>query len=91
MPEAFRHQLPPMPQMDARSRVERERGTHCGWRWSRFRAQWLRQHPLCEDCDRLAQCVHHVEPRHAAPHRMYDPTNLASLCHECHAARHHDR
>jgi 5-methylcytosine-specific restriction endonuclease McrA len=46
------------------------------------------RHPLCADCDRLAQCVHHVVPRHAAPERMYDESNLVSLCNACHEARH---
>jgi 5-methylcytosine-specific restriction endonuclease McrA len=80
-----------MPQMDAKSRMQRDRGTHCGWKWRRWRNLWLKGNPLCVDCGRLAQCVHHVVPRHAAPERMYDPTNVASLCNQCHEARHATR
>jgi 5-methylcytosine-specific restriction endonuclease McrA len=48
----------------------------------------MRAHPLCADCQRLAQCVHHIVPRHVAPDRMYDTANVVSLCNECHDARH---
>jgi len=88
MPEAFKHSLPPMPEVNTRHRQEREAGTHTGWKWWRFRKGWIMRHPLCADCDRLAQCVHHVVPRHAAPERMYDESNLVSLCNACHEARH---
>jgi 5-methylcytosine-specific restriction endonuclease McrA len=48
----------------------------------------MRAHPLCADCQRLAQCVHHIVPRHVAPDLMYDTANVVSLCNECHDARH---
>jgi len=46
------------------------------------------RHPLCGDCGRLAQCVHHIVPRHQAPAMMYDEANVMSLCNECHTMRH---
>lgn len=87
MPDAFRHQVPGKA-FDARARQQARDGTHCGWKWSKWRKGWLQRHPLCEDCGRLAQCVHHIVPRHVAPERMYDETNVASLCTHCHEVRH---
>jgi len=87
MPEAFRHAIP-APRFEVRAQVLMDKGIHLGWRWSKWRKGWLSRHPLCADCDRLAQCVHHIVPRHLAPDRIYDESNVMSLCNECHEARH---
>ena len=64
-------------------------------RWRRLRDRVIREHPVCADCGRLAQEVHHIIP----PDRyrddpaelerlMFDPANLVPLCRRCHADRH---
>ena len=87
MPSVFRYSIPGR-SFDPRVNAQQAKGSHTGWRWDRFRRRWLAAHPLCQDCGRLAECVHHIEPRCTAPERMYDPTNLASLCVGCHEERH---
>ncbi len=70
-------------------------------RWKLLRADYLRQHPLCERC--LAEGyyvpaidVHHVRPVETAhtPEEMeqlaYNPHNLQALCIPCHKKVHHD-
>ncbi|MCD8206502.1 MAG: HNH endonuclease, partial [Bacteroidales bacterium] len=68
-------------------------------RWLKLRRAKLTAQPLCEDClsrgeTTAATEVHHITPveegsslreRRAL---MYSPSNLRSLCHECHAQRH---
>jgi len=88
---SFVHRLPiPMIPFKEQSRSEkqRERGIHCGWKWRKFRNQLLAQHPLCTRCGRLGEHVHHIEPRHAAPERMYDASNCMVLCRVCHDVEH---
>jgi len=53
----------------------------------------LVREPYCVQC--LAggravagSAVHHVETVEAAPGRKLDPTNLRTLCRECHSALH---
>jgi 5-methylcytosine-specific restriction endonuclease McrA len=58
-------------------------------RWRTLRNRWLMQHPTCARCGLHGEEVHHVVPRHVAPHRLYDPTNLMTLCKACHVAEHH--
>ena len=39
----------------------------------------------CRNCMlRPAVARHHIEPRSLAPDRVEDPTNIISLCNECH-------
>lgn len=71
---------------------------HTG-RWLRLRRNILTTHPLCERCQEQgiitqATEVHHVRPveeavgRAEKRQRMYDPTNLRALCHNCHVRTH---
>ena len=62
--------------------------------WRRFRAAYLRAHPLCADCEeqgRVAQAaeVHHVRKRRDDPHgeQWLDEDNCRGLCKPCHSAR----
>lgn len=68
-------------------------------RWRLLRNSHLSAHPLCERClelDRLRSAteVHHIDPienGHGVAEktrRAFDPTNLKSLCHECHVQVH---
>lgn len=68
-------------------------------RWRETRAKKLQSAPLCEDCKAAglitAACeVHHIMPVEwqitpaKMEQAMFDQSNLASLCHECHVRRH---
>lgn len=68
-------------------------------KWRKLRAWQLSQHPLCERCkingrSELATCVHHIDPVEDChtltemQRRCYNPLNLMSLCHQCHAEIH---
>ena len=65
----------------------RARSISCG-KWRLLRCKHLRANPLCTVCGALGEEVHHVVPRHIAPERTYDPTNLATMCRECHRKHH---
>jgi 5-methylcytosine-specific restriction protein A len=69
--------------------------------WRRIRAVKLGQQPLCERCKEsgrieLATEVHHKDPCEMATtdfelrQRMFEYSNLESLCHDCHVQRHID-
>lgn len=69
-------------------------------RWVKFRAMWLRRHPLCGDresvrspehsiCTESGRAVAATVVDHIKPHRgdlslVYDEANLQSLCKDCH-------
>jgi 5-methylcytosine-specific restriction endonuclease McrA len=53
--------------------------------WRRLRKEHLRHHPFCIRCGNPAREVDHIIPRFAAPERRLDPTNLQSLCKNCHS------
>jgi len=60
-------------------------------RWQRVRNQFLKDHPTCEICGKLATEVHHRIPLNNFrndPIKMeqmaFDPNNLQALCHDDH-------
>lgn len=62
--------------------------------WVKVRDAYLREHPLCEDCEaigvvRQADMVHHKIPV-ANGGAMYDEENLRSLCVTCHGKYQND-
>ncbi len=56
-----------------------------GGRWQRFRAWFLKRHPLCVRCQRPAVHVDHIVPV-TGPNdpNFYKPGNHQALCHACH-------
>ncbi|MVB12344.1 hypothetical protein CAFE_30770 [Caprobacter fermentans] len=61
-------------------------------RWEKFRARYLREHPLCVDCEaehRLTPSteVHHIHRLRDYPELKYAESNLMALCHQCHSKR----
>jgi 5-methylcytosine-specific restriction enzyme A len=57
--------------------------------WYRFRARYLREHPLCEPCRArgrltLATEPHHKKPLREYPELKYDEANLVACCRACH-------
>lgn len=68
-------------------------------RWTALRQWKLQQQPYCEECLKQgiytpASCVHHIEPvedcftESEMELRMFTPSNLASLCRDCHHTIH---
>jgi len=53
--------------------------------WKALRAQHRKQHPFCAFCNRLAEQVDHILPARTHPEQRLDPTNLRSLCADCHS------
>jgi len=61
--------------------------------WERLRNWYLKQNPLCIDCQgagviRPAVVVHHIIPVEDDPSKRLDMDNLMSLCRDCHEIRH---
>ena len=61
------------------------------YKWQTFRLRYLRQHPLCVDCEAegrvgAATDVHHKQKLRDHPELKYDEDNLAALC-----SMHHDK
>lgn len=61
-------------------------------RWRRRSALQLKQHPMCEACERqgrttVATLAHHVVP-HNGDVQLFYLGALASLCHDCHLVEH---
>ena len=64
-------------------------------RWMQVRNKFIREHPICERCGKLATEVHHRVPLNRFrndPFKMeqmaFDEDNLQSLCHVCHRQAH---
>ena len=63
--------------------------------WSRTRNAYIREHPTCERCGKLATAVHHISPLNRyindlpMMYRMcFDENNLMSVCNDCHVILH---
>lgn len=60
--------------------------------WYRFRAWFLRDHPLCGDCAESGRVnpatqVHHEKPLRDYPELRLEPKNCRALCASCHTIR----
>lgn len=55
-----------------------------GGRWTYLRNRYLRINPACERCGSPGEEVHHMVPRSVDASRVYDPSNLMTLCLTCH-------
>lgn len=76
-----------------RKRVDAQRGTRTqrGYsnRWLRYRAHFLRAHPLCVRCQALGRIKTATVVDHILPHRgdralFWDKANHQPLCKSCH-------
>ena len=71
-------------------------------KWQKLKRLQLIRQPYCERCDRHglhdveATEVHHVHPVQDALSRddkvrlMFDPSNIMSVCHQCHVELHEE-
>lgn len=53
-------------------------------KWSAMSALHRRLNPVCVFCGHAAEVVDHIVPVQTDPSRVHDPTNMRSLCRECH-------
>jgi 5-methylcytosine-specific restriction protein A len=64
-----------------------------GHRWRVYSRWYLRQHPLCVECERAGRVkastdVDHIEAVDGPDDPLFwDETNHQALCHECHSAK----
>jgi len=61
-------------------------------RWTNWRNQYIKRHPLCVDhlalgIVKTAQEIHHVVKVRDCPDLQYDETNVMALCKSCHSTR----
>jgi len=61
-------------------------------RWRETREAYLRQHPLCVECEKKGYLVPAVVCDHIVPHRgkyelFWDISNLQGLCARCHGRK----
>jgi len=60
-------------------------GNYSTKRWDLTRRRQLFEHSICQACgNALATEVHHIKDLRDGG-EMWDPDNLASLCHRCHS------
>lgn len=54
-------------------------------KWPAVRDAHLKTEPTCTACGETRNLeVHHVEPFHLSPERELDPSNLLTMCRDCH-------
>lgn len=63
-----------------------------GSKWRKRRAEFLKEHPLCEECLKRGLLVKATDVDHIIPHRgnqklMWDQNNWQALCHACHSRK----
>ena len=61
-------------------------------RWRKARAQFLAEHPLCEECRKngrytKATDVDHIVAHRGDPELFWDRNNWQALCHVCHSRK----
>lgn len=54
------------------------------YKWQKYRERFLSQHPLCEECGKLATVVDHIVPHKGNQTLFWDSNNHQSLCETCH-------
>jgi len=77
----------------AAKRYDQERGTAAqrgyGPRWRKVRMMFLRQHPLCVECQKAGRLTPATVVDHIIPHKgdmvlFWDESNWQALCKPCH-------
>ncbi len=62
------------------------------YRWQKASKAFLREHPLCAECERngitkVATCVDHIIPHRGDRRLFWDMLNWQPLCQECHSRK----
>lgn len=75
------------------AKAAEQRGTSAqrgyGFKWQQAREGWLRNHPLCVECEKdgriePAVVVDHIDPHRGDMVKFWDAGNWQSLCVRCH-------
>jgi 5-methylcytosine-specific restriction protein A len=77
------------------SQFDTGKAAACGYDnlWNRVRAQYVKEHPLCEECLEQGsvtpvEIVHHKLTVREHPELRLDMDDLQSLCRVCHGKEH---
>lgn len=62
-----------------------ERGYNA--QWNKARVIYLRQHPVCVECGKAAQCVDHMKPHRGNMNLFWDEKNWQAMCNSCHSIK----
>ena len=85
MPTIPRKQTPdPRKKKQQRDRPQDKRYWSGAWR--RARLAYIKKHPTCVVCDRLAKVVDHIQPVRLGG-EFWDSSNWQSMCESCHAKK----
>lgn len=62
------------------------------WEWRKFRARYVKEHPLCVHCLKEGkltptQDVDHIIAHEGNKERFWDESNLQALCKSCHSKK----
>jgi 5-methylcytosine-specific restriction enzyme A len=80
---------------DRKRRFNVDRPRECSrlydYRWTRYRAVYLAEHPLCVECLRAgvaepATVIHHVRDHRGDAALFWDQGNHVAICKRCHDA-----
>ena len=56
-------------------------------KWQDIRAWYLRQHPLCVECQQIATEVDHIKAHKGNAELFFSTSNLQSMCKPCHTRK----
>ena len=72
----------------ARQRTDQDRANAAqrgyGYKWQKTSKAFLRAHPLCVRCGRVAEVVDHIIPHRGDQKLFWDRNNWQPLCKQCH-------
>lgn len=80
----------------ARRQKQQQRGNAnargYNWAWRKYRASYLKRHPLCIECEAkdkvtAATVVDHIVPHRGNKRLFDDPNNHQPLCDRCHNSK----
>jgi len=62
------------------------------WAWRKYRTAFLKQNPLCVECEakgkvKAATVVDHIVPHRGDKRLFDDPNNHQALCERCHNSK----
>ena len=53
-------------------------------KWQKYRAWFLKENPVCVQCEKLSNVVDHIIPARQKPNWFWRTTNHQALCDSCH-------
>ena len=56
-------------------------------RWRKYRAKFIKDHPVCNNCGMPAKVVDHIQAHKGNEHLFWDVNNHQALCLSCHSRK----